>query len=103
MFDQIASIRYYGPKIVAGNIVLTVLTTGSLALRILAKATTKARYGVEDYFIIIAHALWYVQAGIQIYVAQIGQQVTSLTDPLLATYIKVSVRFSSAPLENKAD
>ncbi|KAJ4289020.1 hypothetical protein N0V90_011362 [Kalmusia sp. IMI 367209] len=64
VFDQIASAHRYGDAIILSNIVLLVLTTVALAVRLMAKLNTKARFGLDDAFIIIAQTLWYATAGV---------------------------------------
>lgn len=66
-FDQVEAAHRYGSSIITGNIVLLVATTLSVALRLVAKMTTKAKFGLDDVFLVVGQLFWYANAGLGIY------------------------------------
>ncbi|KAF1950439.1 hypothetical protein CC80DRAFT_539675 [Byssothecium circinans] len=87
MFDQVAAGHFWGNKIITANIVLTIITTACLGLRLWAKATTKAKFGWDDYLVILGQLLWFAQVPTQVFASRAGLQMTSFTDPKLLDFI----------------
>lgn len=80
-FDQIAAGHRFGDAIIVSHITLLVLTTLTLVARFMAKMNTKARWGLDDVFILLAQALFYACAIANLRGAYLVKQVTDDADP----------------------
>jgi hypothetical protein len=67
MLDQVASIQKWEPLNLRAITVLLVLSTASVAIRIIAKLNTKARFGLDDVFIVAALLFTYVESALSLY------------------------------------
>ena len=73
-------------------VILGSVTTTAVILRFLARSRTKANYGPDDWFALIALLLYWVILGFNVNCGQNGSQydLTTLPLPVLITYLKVS-------------
>lgn len=67
MFDQVESAHKWSPIILRSYPVFLILSTASIAIRLVAKFKTKANFGLDDAFIVAAEILFYVEAGLNMY------------------------------------
>ncbi|KAF2748446.1 hypothetical protein M011DRAFT_476458 [Sporormia fimetaria CBS 119925] len=78
LFDQVAAIHYWEPIIFRTTIIFVVLSTVSVAIRIIAKLQTKSPFGLDDAFIITAQLFNYVESGIYIHAGNVGKGVKTM-------------------------
>jgi hypothetical protein len=67
MLDQVASIHKWEPLNLRAITVLLTLSTASVAIRIIAKLNTKARFGLDDAFIVAGLLFSYVESALSLY------------------------------------
>ncbi|KAF1961726.1 hypothetical protein CC80DRAFT_531558 [Byssothecium circinans] len=86
MFDQTASAVKFGDPLLRSNVILIVLTTFFLVMRLSAKSSTKARFGLDDACIVLAQLFFYTTAGTQMRAAYVGKHLRGHDDPMFKEF-----------------
>jgi hypothetical protein len=89
MFDQVASAQRLADSILQCEIVLAIVTAIVLAGRLFVQTTRKARFGADDYMVIVAHIFRYATAGLAIATALIAKDAHAMFDPGMVWLLRV--------------
>lgn len=69
----LTAIETFGYVVIIVGVLSTIVTTITIAIRLFGKLVAKARFGADDWLIIVAQVLKYLQLAVQIWGTSIAQ------------------------------